>query len=433
MAPIPFTDGGHVHDGYRVKGTGHGMIHVHEADLILRDRVPLYGTEPCRLDEATGRILREQVRADRPLPPYARVAMDGIAVSGRALQAGTHVFRCEGTQRAGAAARALTAIDGCIEVMTGAVLPVGSDCVIRAEDIDLEDRTARLLAGRPARASRNVHEKGSDCAAGALLIEPGTRLNAALIGIAASVGTAGLLVITLPTIAVVSTGDELVPVGRAPLDHQVRCSNGHAVRSALRSSGFDATTVHHFADDEALLLDGLEPLLRQHDVLVLSGGVSMGRFDFVPDVLQRLGVECHFHKVRQKPGKPVWFGTAAHGRKLVFGLPGNPVSALVCAYRYLLPALERASGVRSPGPLQAVLADDVVVNGEVTVFAPARLHFEAGRLLATPVAMNGSGDFKSLAVTDGFVEVERGTSAAGSVVSCRAWSSIPGGMQWPTM
>jgi molybdopterin molybdotransferase len=397
------------------------MINVEQADAILQQRVRLSGTEVCPVEDATGRILREEIRADRPLPPYNRVAMDGIAVSVGALQAGTRVFRCEGTQRAGDPATVLTAADGCIEVMTGAVLPGGCDCVIRIEDVVLENGTATLRIDPVPGAPRDVHVMGSDCAAGALLIEPGIRLDAALIGIAASVGKAVVQVSTLPRIAVVSTGDELVPVSDAPLEHQVRCSNVHAVRSALQAGGFATATTYHFPDDEVLLLEGLGSLLQQHDVLVMSGGVSMGRFDFVPSVLNRLGVECHFHRVRQKPGKPIWFGTADGGAKLVFGLPGNPVSALVCAYRYVLPALQTASGLRDAALASAVLTADVMVHGDLTTFAPARLRFEAGVQLATPVATNGSGDFSALAVADGFVEVTRDTSSVGSVVTCRAW------------
>jgi molybdopterin molybdotransferase len=395
------------------------MISVQEADAILQQHVQTYSPELCPLHAATGRILREAIRADRPLPPYDRVAMDGIAVSSRALQAGVRSFHSEGTQKAGAPPAVLAADDGCLEVMTGAVLPVGTDCVIPIEDILLDNGKATLRTA--PQALRNVHLTGSDAAAGTVLIEPGTRLDAALIGIAASVGRSVLQVGPVPRIAVVSTGDELVPVEQSPLDHQVRCSNVHAVRAALQTGGFVAAATHHFADDERLLLGGLDILLQRHDVLVLSGGVSMGRFDFVPSALARLGVQCHFHRVRQKPGKPLWFGTAAGGSKLVFGLPGNPVSALVCAARYLLPALQAVSGLQRTAPPSALLTDDVTVAGELTMFVPARLRFEAGRQLATPVAMNGSGDFSALAAADGFVEVVQATRTAGSVVTCHSW------------
>jgi molybdopterin molybdotransferase len=397
------------------------MITVDEADLILRRCVRQYGVEPCPLGDAAGRILREEVRSDRPLPPYDRVAMDGIAVRVRALEAGARSFACGGIQRAGAPALALEGDDGCVEVTTGAVLPAGADCIIRREDLQLDGATATLVGPVQAQQWRNVHRMGSDRPEGAVLLEPGTRLGAVHIGIAASAGKAVLSVGMRPRIAVVSTGDELCAVTEQPLPYQVRRSNGDALRALLQDAGLDASGPHHFPDDEARLRAGLAVLLRDHDVLVLSGGVSMGRYDHVPAVLEQLGVEKRFHRVRQQPGKPIWFGVADGGAKLVFGLPGNPVSALVCAARYVVPALLRAYGHREDAAPTATLAHEAAVKPGLTTFIPVRLRPVDGRVVAEPVPINGSGDFAALAGSDGFVEVTGATCGAGSVVPCYTW------------
>jgi molybdopterin molybdotransferase len=396
------------------------VISVREADIILRGAVRPFGVEACALDAAAGRILREEVRADRPLPPYDRVAMDGVALSAAAVDSGVRTFRVQATQRAGELPVTLAATDACIEVMTGAVLPAGTDCVVRVEDLLVEPGTVTLAPAATAVAAGNVHGCGSDRAAGAVLIEPGVRLDATHAGIAASVGRATLQVSVRPRIALVSTGNELVPVDAAPLSHQVRASNMHAVSAALAEAGFAVATACHFRDSEAPLAAGLAALLEEHDVLVLSGGVSVGRFDLVPAVLARLGVERHIHRVLQKPGKPLLFGTADAGAKLVFGLPGNPVSALVCACRYVLPTLRHASGLREGPVAEAVLATDVPARAGLTLFVPVALRWAGGRRLATPVPLNGSGDFSALAATDGFVEVDD-AGAAGTAVPCHPW------------
>jgi molybdopterin molybdotransferase len=396
------------------------MISVEEADVVLRRCIVPFGVEECALGEAAGRVLRQEVRADRCLPPYDRVAMDGIAVTVRALEQGVRRFVCEGVQRAGAPALALAADHGCIEVATGAVLPAGCDCVIRHEDVDLAAGTATLRRTVPAERWRNVHRSGTDRAGGAVLLEPGIRLGAPQVAVAASAGMTTLRVGARPRIAVVSTGDELVPVGEVPRPWQVRRSNGDALRALLADAGLPAAGPFHFPDDEPRLLAGLASLLREHDVLVLSGGVSAGRFDHVPSVLERLGVERRFHGIRQRPGKPFWFGRGAHDGKLVFALPGNPVSALVCAARYVVPALLRACGLAERPGSVAVLAGDVVVPPGLTLFVPAAVRPDGGRMLATPVPVNGSGDFSGLAASDGFLEVA-GAGAAGSAFPWHAW------------
>jgi molybdopterin molybdotransferase len=402
------------------------MISVMEADRLLEQHMPRLPLRTVALAEATGAVLAEDVRADRPLPPFDRVAMDGVAVRFDAVSAGVRRFHIEGRQRAGEPAGVLLDGHGCIEAMTGAVLPAGADTVLRLEDLTFDEGVAVLAPEAAPRPSMHVHARGSDRPAGAVLVRAGARLNAARIGIAAAVGRRTLRVGGRPRIGIVSTGDELVDVGVAPAGHQIRRSNAYAIRAALAAAGLHDHIEMHLPDDEEVLRDRIGALLPAVDVLVISGGVSRGRFDFVPAVLTDLGVNCRFHGISQKPGKPFWFGTTGDSRCAVFGLPGNPVSALVCTYRYLLPALRRACSV--PGAESTPCCHAVLEMGVrpapaagATLFVPVTVRADAGRLLAAAVPGNGSGDFCALATTDGFVEAGAGSAAAGSVIPFYDW------------
>jgi len=211
-----------------------------------------------------------------------------------------------------------------------------------------------------------------------------------------------------PAIAVISTGDELVDVGAPIAAHQIRSSNERAIRAALRARGFARVTGRHLPDDRAVLERELGALLQHHDVLILTGGVSMGEFDYVPRVLADLKMELVFHKVLQRPGLPLWFGVSADG-KPVFALPGNPVSSLVCLARYVLPALDAALGaVEVPAPV-VQLAQAVRFEPDLAWFLPVTLQYGAdGTCQALPQPTNTSGDFVALRHTAGFVELPRG-------------------------
>jgi molybdopterin molybdotransferase len=308
--------------------------------------------------------------------------------------------------------------------MTGAVLPAGCDSVVPIEKLAIERGHATLAVDAQVETWQNVHRRGSDTRQGALLLRAGQRLRAPEIAIVASAGMARVRVASQPMLAVISTGNELVEPGEPVLAHQVRRSNAYAIVSALREHGFQRVADDHIRDDVEELRERLHFHLETHDVLVLSGGVSMGRFDLVPRVLGELGVRTIFHKVAQRPGKPLWFGVAPSGAA-VFGLPGNPVSTLVCLTRYVLPALRGSLG-QSPQPVQRMaLAAPVTVTPPLTYFMPVRLEQdEWGREWAVPAPTNGSGDFTGLAGTDGFVELPPGpnTYAKGFVTRLYRWS-----------
>jgi molybdopterin molybdotransferase len=396
------------------------VISVAQADELLARHVSTRTPVPCALSDAHGRILREDLRADRPLPPYDRVAVDGYAFRRDEYRQGVRRFAVAAMQRAGVPALDALHARSCIEVMTGAVLPGGFDAVIKVEDTTREGEVVSFPDGLGFEAYENVHRRGADRVAHDTLVSAGVTLAPTHIGVAASVGKTLLQVAPVVTAAVVATGDELVPVGAVPLDHQIRLSNPYAILAALHGAGLATATFAHAGDSTdalgAVIADAL-----QRDVVILSGGVSMGRFDLVPQMLTAAGVVTHFHKINQKPGKPMLFGSTPSG-KLVFGLPGNPVSALVCLVRYVLPALARAAGA-APSERRVTLGAGFKRPKDRTQFAPVRLAPDAAHgMLAQPVSWNGSGDFAALAASDGFVELPAGMSADAATARYFAWS-----------
>jgi molybdopterin molybdotransferase len=268
-----------------------------------------------------------------------------------------------------------------------------------------------------------VARRGSDRAQGALLLGTGSVLHAPEVAVAASAGMARIRVSSQPAVMVVSTGNELVEPGNPIAPHQIRRSNAYGVAAALRQRGFQRVADDHLPDDAGALRDRLRLHMDTHEVLILSGGVSMGRFDLVPGVLADLGVQCLLHGVSQRPGKPMWFGTSTEGHA-VFALPGNPVSTLVCLMRYVVPALYAAMGMPEHQAERVALATPLSWQPSLTGFMPVRLSYdEWARRWATPCPTNNSGDFSALAFTDGFVELPPGPAdlAKGYVARLFRW------------
>ncbi|MEA3175405.1 MAG: molybdopterin molybdotransferase [Gammaproteobacteria bacterium] len=393
------------------------------AEEAIYSRLTCLPIESLPLTQCVGGTLRENVYAERDHPPFDRVTMDGIAVDSEALRRGLKSFRIQGLQAAGAAQLKLSSSDDAIEVMTGAMLPSGCDSVIPIEQLQVAAGFATLTANAVTAPYHNVHRRGSDSHQGKLLLESGTLLRAPEIAVAASAGMARVRVSSQPAIMVISTGDELIEPGDPIAEFQVRRSNAYAVAATLRKRGFLRIGDDHVIDDENLLRKRLELHLTTHEVLVLSGGVSMGKFDLVPKVLMQLGVQEVFHNIAQRPGRPMWFGVGAHGQA-VFGLPGNPVSTLVCLIRYVIPAIAEAMGTRRTAPERLALAAPVSFKPPLAYFLPVVIdHDDWGRPWANPKAPNGSGDFLSLAGTDGFVELPPGpnTYPKGFVTGVYRW------------
>jgi molybdopterin molybdotransferase len=375
------------------------------AQEAIDARIIPFQAELQPLEQCIGQILRQDVYAERDNPPFDRVCMDGIAVASATLARGVRRYAVEATQAAGSPALQLSSAESAIEVMTGAMLPRGTDCIIPLEEYDLQEGIVSLKGEVNGEAYRNVQRRGSDSQPGVPMLKSGTRLGAPEIAVVASAGLAEVRVSRQPRFRVVSTGDELIEPGRPIAEHQVRRSNAYAVVAALRGRGFSQVSNDHIPDNEQLLQERLARHLSQHDVLILSGGVSKGRFDLVPKVLKDLRVEEVFYQVAQRPGMPMWFGVGPEGQA-VFGLPGNPVSTLVCLIRYVVPAMSAAMGANGPLPELIAMAAAVQSRRSAAYFLPVAVRYDdLGKPLAEPRPPRGSGDFLALTGTDGFVEL----------------------------
>lgn len=378
------------------------MIKVEEADAIIQAQARNYGVEVVPLEQALGRVLAIDLKADRDLPPFNRVAMDGIAIKYEAFKQGTRTFHINATQAGGDRPIEIYTLDACIEIMTGAALPTTVDTVIRYEDLEIENGTATILTNDIKRG-QNIHQQGKDKQAGDVVAPANKLIDAALIGVAASVGATELRVKTLPKVVVISTGDELVAIQDTPLPYQIRKSNTYTIQAALQKYKIEAELLH-IPDDRQSINQELQKCLQKYDVIILSGGISMGKFDYVPEVLEELDVKKLFHKVQQRPGKPFWFGKHANG-VLVFALPGNPASTFMCLHRYFVPWLQKSIGLPE-AKVYAALSIDFSFEAPLQYFLQVSLSINAtGQLIATPLAGNGSGDFANLVEADAFLEL----------------------------
>lgn len=400
------------------------MLTPAEAEKSIAENLAPFLREDCPLPSAHGRILRADLRADRDLPPFNRVTMDGFALRSAALASGVHTFRIEGMQAAGM--RALTlgdTPDACVEVMTGAVLPEGADCVVPFEETSRDGATMIVAPSTRLAPGAFVHRRGSDHPATSIIVPAGTRLTGREIAVAAATGASTVVVTALPKIAVIATGDELVEVDAPVAPHQIRRSNDHALRAALISAGFPRVERFHLRDVRHEVEHLLWHVVAEYDVVLITGGVSKGKFDFLPAALAAQGVKKIFHGVAQRPGKPFWFGMSSR-RSPVFALPGNPVSAYTCLHRYVLPALAVASGAAPAASRIAALAVPFTFKPPLACFLPVRLSSgPRAELFATPAAANTSGDFAGLVGTDGFIELpaERSDFPAGHLAPFFPW------------
>ena len=381
------------------------MITVNEASKAIMNHEHPLGIVEMPFESSLGFILAEAIYADRDFPPFNRVSMDGIAIHYDSWALTKSPQKIEGVAPAGQAQVVLKNTHNCIEVMTGSILPKNCDTVVRYEDVAIENGHARITIEEVTKG-KNVHIQGIDGQKGDLLIGKGTLISPAEIGILATTGKSTVQVYQNHRIVLISTGDELVPVDQIPLAHQIRMSNSFQISTFLRSKGYEVS-IRHLNDEAELMKKSIEGLMDDYDVIILSGGVSKGKFDYVPQVLQDLGVEKKFHKVKQRPGKPFWFGTAPNCT--VFALPGNPISSFVCSVRYVLPWLEKNRFRSKPKPLYARLGDDVAFKPDLSFFLEVSLKFnEEGQIIAHPQRGNGSGDLANAPKVDAYLELPQG-------------------------
>ncbi|MCV9386927.1 molybdopterin molybdotransferase MoeA [Reichenbachiella ulvae] len=386
------------------------MISVEEARNIIHSVAVDWGKEEVELHESIGRVLAEEVGADRDFPPFDRVTMDGVAIRSEDYNRGQRRFECVGEQYAGESALAVQEANTCIEIMTGAILGEGVDVVVRYEDVEFVEEEGRRFAVLPELeipAYKNVHLQGSDHQKGEVLLKEGAIIHAGTVAILATVGMSRVQVKALPKVAVISTGDELVDVNETPKDFQIRKSNVGMIQASLKALNVPCQAFHLMDDKEELRLE-LSKILRQFDVVLLSGGVSKGKADYLPEILEELGVVKHFHCVAQRPGKPFWFGSIAN-ETVVFAFPGNPISTLAC-YRYYFLEWMQSQLKESKQMIEAELTEDFSFKPDLGYFLQVEVSCVDGVFLATPKPGNGSGDLANLAEISGFLYLPAGKS-----------------------
>ena len=396
------------------------MIPVTEAVSIIVEQTEPLAAERVALGEALGRVLAEGVFADTDLPPFDRAQMDGYAVRSADLRETPARLRIVGEAAAGSGWRGTLQTGEAVRIMTGAPLPRGADSVQQVEVTRETEDGAFVLLERATEPGQFYVPRASEIRAGQRVLEAGEEINAARMAVLASFGYAEVPVHRRPRVAVLATGTELVQVGQKPGEDQIRDSNSYSLAAYARLAGGVVERLPFAGDDPVLLRDEVERVAARSDVLVLSGGVSMGRYDFTKTALHARGAELFFERVALRPGKPTVFARLPGG-VLVFGLPGNPVSVSVTFNLFARTALRVMQGARDAPPFEetAVLARPAKGAAERTSYLPAALSTDPeGRLLAEPLKWGGSSDFVAFARATALVIVPAGVKVAeaGSVV-----------------
>ena len=376
------------------------MINPNEALNLIQGLIVPQQVQNVAIQDAIGLILAEDLSADRDFPPFNRAMMDGIAIKNTAIKK----WLIEDIAFAGEPQKHLRNSEAAIEIMTGAPLPKECSSIIKIEDIVFFELAGEKWAEYVGKDLLNpgqfVHTQASDCKQNDLILSSGTKIGPVEIAIAATIGKSELCIFKKPSIAIFSTGDEIVGIHEKPQAHQIRSSNSVMLESVLKSHGF-STTVAHIKDEKSVVEKSLESALEKHEILLLSGGVSAGKKDFIPEVLAELGFKPIFHKIAQKPGKPLYVGNRADGR-LVFAFPGNPISTLTCFWIYFLPWLLGNQLILSTIPVVNLSAS----NPKLDQWLPVKI--KGGQ--AETLKNNGSGDLFHWKFADGLVWQKAGST-----------------------
>ena len=384
------------------------MLPVIEAQsIVLSQASPLPMEVTALTTTALGQVLAADIASDMDSPPFTKAMMDGFAVhSGPELSLSSTLTIVEEIQ-AGAVPQKSIGVGETARIMTGAPRPQGADAVVQIERVEVIDSQTIRLQELP-RPGQHILNQGSEMRVGQIVLPKGTMLKPQDFGILGSVGKTTMPAFPMPQVAIMATGDELVEPMRRPKPGQIRNTNGpmlvaQTVRAGAipRYLGIAKDNVEHL---RSLIGEGLETT----QVTILSGGVSAGKFDLVPQVLQELGVQSHFHKVEMKPGKPVFFGT--RGKKLVFGLPGNPVSSYVCFELFVRPALRQLRGEKEvlPRQIRIPLTIPFQNSNDRPTYFPARIEVHEDGWKIEPLKWFGSADLCSISSANALIVLPAG-------------------------
>jgi molybdopterin molybdotransferase len=396
--------------------------------VILDHTVPL-PTVTLKANEALGHFLAESVPADRDIPPVDRSAMDGFAVRAHDLQLVPVDLEVVGELAAGSDAEFRVGARSCVRIYTGAGLPPGADAVVMQEDTAPSDRPNSVRILKSVSRGANVFKRGENARKGDTLLAAGVRLDPAGLAVCAAVGCGTVQVHGRPRISVLSTGTELLDGDSHALPHQIRNSNGPYLRAALSEQSFAVTGYKAVGDELEEIVAALRRAAGNSTVVIVSGGISVGKYDLVPEAIRQSEGTIHYHGIAMKPGKPQLFASLAGGC-LVFGLPGNPLSAMTGFHEFALPALRRLAGCAADRcrPILTVrLAQDISTKGDRHRLVPARLTWTTTGAEAVVVDARGTADLVAGARADGVLVVPVGSQhiPAGSFVGFRPWRTLP--------
>ncbi len=388
--------------------SGSMVLNYEEAAAVVRAHARRLSPRESAVEElpllqGAGRLLATEVVADREYPPFPRSTRDGFACRAAELMAGK--LRIAGQLRAGEAwTRGAIGAGEAVEIMTGAAVPAGVDCVVMVEHVRVGSGQVGLAAARAISAGENIVPSGAEAHAGSVLVPRGTRMGAAEIAAAAACGYARVRVFPRPRVAILATGDELVGLGETPLAHQIRNSNSYSLAAQVAAAGGMPVIFPVVADEQEETEQAIGKAAGC-DLVLLCGGVSMGKFDFVEQALEALGAEFFFTGARIQPGKPVVFGRLPTG--YFFGLPGNPVSTMVTFALFAAPMVRALAGESETEPrfVSAQLASEIRVKPGLRRFLPGRLRSDGNGARVHPVAWQGSGDLAAAAQANCFVVV----------------------------
>ena len=404
------------------------MITPDEAWNLVLDVVRPLPVIERALAESLHYVLAEPIRADRDIPPADRSAMDGYAVRAEDIRRAPAVLTVRGEAAAGSGSAPAVGPGTCVRIFTGANVPPGADTVVRLEDTqaahDPDGREA-IAVLKAAEAGADILRQGENARSGDVLLPAGTRLSPTGIGLCAATGHAAVKVHRQPRIHILTTGEELRDAGDPVAPHQIRDSNGPMLAAALSAAGFSVHGRGRVPDDPGLTTQGIRAALADADALLTVGGISVGRYDWVPRCVAEAGGAVRFHQVAIKPGKPLLFAATPEG-KLIWGLPGNPVSAMVAFQEFVLPSLFRLSGLSAEASRESVLLPlrgKVKGGGSRRTYLLARRVADAGGIGLEPVRSTGSADLVALGRADGCFAVPDGVAGldAGALVPFRAW------------
>jgi len=380
------------------------MITVHKADLFIKHNTVEFPICIRAFDQTLGLVLEENIFADRDFPAFDKSLMDGIAIRKSAYQKGVRKFRIVGTQPAGVKAKSIKNDDECIEIMTGAVVANGSDCIIPVEQYIYKNGDAIISQSLEVQSLNYIRYRGSDYKFKDLILAKGTILGPPQISVLASVGKSRVKVRSKPRCAIISTGDEIVDVQSKIKSYQSRKSNSNFVQCALDKTRLIDSDSFHCPDNFNKILALTKKSLKNYDSVIFIGGVSKGKYDFIPKVLEFLKVKTIFHTVAQKPGHPLLFAMTRR-RKAIFALPGNPQSTQVCTYRYVIPYFKKCIGINEKSENIKVNKNIIGLKNKTHYALVKKIITQDGTTYAKLINSGGSGDVLSSGKSDGFIEI----------------------------